>query len=182
MGGEAEEIFKAPYWLVHRADLHGGLLEACLSADVKISTASSVEHYDFENATITITGGEKVSGDLLVCADGIKSIARQGITGRVDHPVDTGDVAYRILIPGDKLREDPDLKDLIENPCTTSWCGPDAHIVCYPIRNVRLALPSYFKLPKSSLFFSYCAGGGLQHRCLRDQFRRIQRRGLGNQG
>jgi salicylate hydroxylase len=56
------------------------------------------------------------------------------LTGKPDVPRDTGDVAYRILIPGKELLADPDLADLITNPATTSWCGPDAHLVGYPIR------------------------------------------------
>jgi salicylate hydroxylase len=53
-------------------------------------------------------------------------------------PQDTGDVAYRILIDGKKMREDPKLSSLITNPGATAWCGPDAHIVGYPIRQGEL--------------------------------------------
>jgi len=66
---------------------------------------------------------------------GVKSVARPLLTGQPDVPRDTGDVAYRILIPGDDLLADPQLSGLITDPCTTSWCGPDVHIVGYPIRN-----------------------------------------------
>jgi salicylate hydroxylase len=69
---------------------------------------------------------------------GIKSIARPLLTGQPDIPRDTGDVAYRILIPGEKLLADPDLASLITEPATTSWCGPDAHLVGYPIRDGEL--------------------------------------------
>lgn len=60
------------------------------------------------------------------------------LTGQPDIPRDTGDVAYRILIPGEKLLADPDLASLITEPATTSWCGPDAHLVGYPIRDGEL--------------------------------------------
>lgn len=66
---------------------------------------------------------------------GIKSIARPLLTGQPDVPRDTGDVAYRILIPVEDLLADPDLANLITDPCTTSWCGPDVHLVGYPIRD-----------------------------------------------
>lgn len=57
------------------------------------------------------------------------------MTGQPDVPRDTGDVAYRILIPGDEVLADPEIASLISDPCTTSWCGPDVHVVGYPIRN-----------------------------------------------
>lgn len=60
------------------------------------------------------------------------------MTGKPDVPRDTGDVAYRILIPGEDLLADPELSNLITDPCTTSWCGPDVHLVGYPIRNGEL--------------------------------------------
>lgn len=75
---------------------------------------------------------------IALTALGIKSLARPALTGQEDVPRDTGDVAYRILIPGKDLLADPDLANLITDPCTTSWCGPDAHLVGYPIRNGEL--------------------------------------------
>lgn len=60
------------------------------------------------------------------------------LTGQPDLPRDTGDVAYRILIDGKALLADPDLSSLITEPATTSWCGPDAHLVGYPIRDGEL--------------------------------------------
>lgn len=72
--GNAVETYGAPYYLVHRADLHGGILEAAIEAGVGIHVASSVVSYDFENCEIEIQGGAKIKGDLLVCADGKQTI------------------------------------------------------------------------------------------------------------
>lgn len=129
------ETHGAPYWLVHRADLHAALLDATLKAGVKVLTNKRVTSYDFEAPSATTQDGETFKADLIVGADGIKSVCRPLLTGQPDVPRDTGDVAYRILIPGEKLLADPDLAHLIRDPCTTSWCGPDAHLVGYPIRN-----------------------------------------------
>lgn len=129
------ETHGAPYYLVHRADLHAALLEAAKKAGVEILNNKRVVSYDFEAPSATTEDGEVFAADLVICADGIKSVARPLLTGRPDIPRDTGDVAYRILIPGEKLLADNDLADLINDPCTTSWCGPDAHLVGYPIRN-----------------------------------------------
>jgi salicylate hydroxylase len=141
----------APYYLVHRADLHEGLLTAARRAGVKIHNSERVVSYDFDAPSATTLDGKVWKADLVICADGkpnslllslfanpsigIKSIARPLLTGKPDVPRDTGDVAYRILIPGEDLLADPDLANLITDPCTTSWCGPDAHLVGYPIRN-----------------------------------------------
>lgn len=125
----------SPYWLVHRADLHVALLEAAQNAGVKILPRKRVVSYDFEAPSATTQDGETYHADLVIGADGIKSVCRPLLTNQPDLPRDTGDVAYRILIPGEKLLADPELAHLINEPSTTSWCGPDAHVVGYPIRN-----------------------------------------------
>lgn len=132
------ETHGAPYYLVHRADLHEALLTAARNAGVEVLNQKRVISFDFEAPSATTQSGEVFRGDLVIGADGIKSIARPLLTGQPDIPRDTGDVAYRILIPGEKLLADPDLAHLITDPCTTSWCGPDAHLVGYPIRNGEL--------------------------------------------
>ncbi|PKS06246.1 hypothetical protein jhhlp_006992 [Lomentospora prolificans] len=129
------ETHGAPYYLVHRADLHKALLAAANKAGVTILNDKKIMSYDFEAPSATTEAGEIFKADLVVGADGIKSICRPLLTSQADVPRDTGDVAYRILIPGEKLLADPELADLINEPCTTSWCGPDAHLVGYPIRN-----------------------------------------------
>ncbi|KAI1206789.1 salicylate hydroxylase [Annulohypoxylon truncatum] len=128
----------APYYLVHRADLHEALLAAVRKAGVEVLNNKRVVSYDFEAPSATTQDGEVFAADLVIAADGIKSITRPLLTGQPDVPRDTGDVAYRIVLPGEKLLADPDLADLITNPCTTSWCGPDAHLVGYPVRDGEL--------------------------------------------
>ncbi|KAH8802595.1 salicylate hydroxylase [Xylogone sp. PMI_703] len=118
----------APYYLVHRADLHKALLEV-------IYKDKRVIAYDFDAPSATTQDGVVWKADLIIGADGIKSITRPLLTGQPDIPRYTGDVAYRILIPGENLLKDSELADLITKPCTTSWCGPDVHLVGYPIRN-----------------------------------------------
>ncbi|KAK5464896.1 hypothetical protein LTS15_001459 [Exophiala xenobiotica] len=132
------ETHGAPYYLVHRADLHAGLMEAAKKAGVAIHAKQRIVNYDFEAPSATTSDGTVWKADLIVAADGIKSLARPLLTGKPDVPRDTGDVAYRILIPGEELLKDPDLAPLITDPCTTSWCGPDAHLVGYPIRDGEL--------------------------------------------
>lgn len=116
-----------------------------------IHTKQRVISYDFDAPSATTEDGHTWTTDLLVCADGIlgkrrasvirpnlhlgiKSIARPLLTSKRDISRDTGDVVYRILIPGETPR-DPDLASLVTEPANTSWCGPDAHLVRYPIRN-----------------------------------------------
>jgi salicylate hydroxylase len=64
----------------------------------------------------------------------VQSKTRALIAGYELPPIDTGDFSYRILIPGDVILADPELRDLVSNPWVSSWCGPDAHVIGYPVR------------------------------------------------
>lgn len=135
---DAVHTYGAPYYLVHRADLHSALLSAARNAGVEVLGNRTITEYDLETPSARTDLGEVFTADLIIAADGIKSAARPVVTGREDQPRDTGDVAYRILIPGPRLLADAALADLITRPRTTSWCGPDAHVVGYPIRDGEL--------------------------------------------
>ncbi len=64
----------------------------------------------------------------------MQSSARAEFQGHELPPTDTGDIVYRILIPGHELLSDPEMRDLISQPWVTSWCGPEAHVIGYPVR------------------------------------------------
>jgi salicylate hydroxylase len=51
---------------------------------------------------------------------------------------DTGDAAYRITIPRDKLLGRPELLKLVDESVSYRWMGPGGHIMVYPIRNHQL--------------------------------------------
>lgn len=65
---------------------------------------------------------------------GVFSTARTQVLGYELRPIDTGDISYRILIPGSVILADPELRDLVSQPWVSSWCGPDAHVIGYPVR------------------------------------------------
>lgn len=60
----------APYYLIHRADLHSGLLEAVKRAGVNIVTGAQVVDYDFETPSAKTSTGRVYTADLIVASDG----------------------------------------------------------------------------------------------------------------
>lgn len=88
--------------------------------------------------------------DLIIGADGVKSLTREYVVGKPDKPTPTGDAAYRAIIPADLLLRDPDLRPLVETPEMVGWLGPAGHIMTYNI--VRCAgLYLAFSPPKKDL-------------------------------
>lgn len=130
LADEHERLHRAPYNQLHRADLHD-LLAARARAfkpDV-VRLNSRVTRFDESETGVRVhlASGETVEGDLLVGADGIKSVVRSQIAGP-DRATYTGDVAWRLTLPTSELP--PNFMPQV----MSVWMGPGAHIVCYYLR------------------------------------------------
>jgi len=136
---DVENKYGAPYYFIHRADLVKLLVTAAQENDrIVVRTGCRVESYDFGRPSVTLSTGETLGADLVVCADGIKSRVRDIINRRPLPPQDTGDVAYRILVPAAPLLEDPQMAHLVRDPWAVHWMGPEGHAVGYPLREGEL--------------------------------------------
>lgn len=136
---QVEKTYGAPYYFLHRADLVDVLVEAVAkNKAVRLRMDSQVDDYDFEVPAVTLSTGERISADLVICADGIKSAARHIVNGSPIEAKDTGDVAYRVLVPTEALLADPETRALVTEPWAVHWMGPEAHAVGYPLRGGEL--------------------------------------------
>ncbi|MDO0912453.1 FAD-dependent monooxygenase [Streptomyces sp. DT2A-34] len=102
LGREAEEEFGAPYLVVHRADLHGAMAAAVPRESVRLNTTVVAIGQDDDHAQVMTATGERLTADLVVAADGIRSAARQWLFGK-DETVFSGTVAYRALLPAEEV-------------------------------------------------------------------------------
>jgi salicylate hydroxylase len=130
LGSACVEMFGAPYYALHRADLHRGLLELLPSGTVHLGRRCTdvVEHDDGVELRMAGRAVEKV--DLAIGADGIHSVFRELLVD--DRPTFAGQSIYRGLVPADRL------PFLMEEPKIQLWLGPGQHFVCYPIAAGRL--------------------------------------------
>ncbi|WP_344587613.1 FAD-dependent monooxygenase [Actinomadura vinacea] len=145
LGDFCKRHYNAPYWHYHRADLHKVLLDSCLDPTgagpvVEVRTGTRVVSIDQTDparpAAVTQTG-ERFETDVLVGADGIRSRIRDAL-GMPDTLLFSGEMAYRALIPGDKIAADPATRWLVDRFQSTIWYGPDRHLVHYMIRGGEL--------------------------------------------
>lgn len=75
--------------------------------------------------------GEQIIADVVIGADGLKSVVRRCIVHGLDRVEPTGDMTYRAAIPAEKMKDDKDLSSLFSKPEVTCWMGPGRHIVGY---------------------------------------------------
>jgi len=134
MGDTYVQRHGVPYYVLHRADFLD-ILERkvrVLNADV-IHLNSMAEGFteSGDGVELRLSDGRTVTGDVLIGADGIKSVIRSQIVGETPAHY-TGDVAWRVAVPMDGLpqNEEPHTVDI--------WVGPTRHAVSYPIRSGNL--------------------------------------------
>ncbi|MDO7840799.1 FAD-dependent monooxygenase [Sphingomonas immobilis] len=133
LGAQSRELYGAPYWMIHRGDLHRVLLEAAVESGVEIRTSTEVCGVDQSpsGVRVHVAGGEIVEGDAAVGADGIHSIFRAA-RFVADAPRFTGILAWRGVAEASKLPA-----SLTEN-VGTNWVGPGKHVISYPLRGGTL--------------------------------------------
>lgn len=89
-------------------------------------------------ARVQVELGEWIEGDVVIAADGIKSNIRRQMASRhgvKDRSISTGDAAYRVIIPREKMQGDKRALGLLNSNVGMRWMGPGGHIMAYPIKN-----------------------------------------------
>jgi len=127
---EHERRNGAPYYQMHRADLHD-----LLAAKVRELDPSAIHlnhkvvgfRENPDGVELQLVDGKTASGDLLIGADGLKSVVRQQIAGNVPATY-TGDAAWRVTLPA--ARVPPGVVDQV----MSVWMGPGGHFIAYYIR------------------------------------------------
>jgi len=131
------ERFGNPYAVIHRADLHGVLLDACrerANVDLRVNAEAETYAHEDDGMSVSLANGERVNGAVLIGADGLWSNIRRGVVGD-GAPRVSGHSTYRSVIPLDKMPED------LRWNAATLWAGPKCHIVHYPLSDWK-----YFNL------------------------------------
>ena len=135
-----ELAFGAPHLVIHRAVFQKVLVqqvETLPAISIQLGAIIDPTLSDFGQGSIcfSIDGNEtkKVTTDLIIGADGERSMCREILLGRPDPPKTSGYVAYRLLIEGSKILESPEtsLHDLVNDPGVNVWQGPESHAVSY---------------------------------------------------
>ncbi|MDO5542055.1 MAG: 3-hydroxybenzoate 6-monooxygenase [Acinetobacter sp.] len=128
-----DEKFRArfgnPYAVIHRADIHGSLVEGARQyGDLEIITNCHIQKVEQDENSVTIydQNGKSYTGQALIGADGVKSVVRETYVG--DPALVTGHVVYRAVVPESEFPED------LKWNAASIWVGPNCHLVHYPLR------------------------------------------------
>ena len=128
--GEAfRKRFGNPYAVIHRADVHGSLLEGAKASDrIEVATSTQVQRIEQDDTGVTVfdARGNRHRGVALIGADGVKSAVRRQYVG--DEARVSGHVVYRAVV------DRADFPKNLQWNAASIWVGPNCHLVHYPLR------------------------------------------------
>ncbi|KIM92686.1 hypothetical protein OIDMADRAFT_139218 [Oidiodendron maius Zn] len=128
-----DEIYGSPYLHVHRATFHKILCDEARRLGVEFQLGLTVTGVDFDKPAVKVHGHKDITAHFILGADGLKSACREALLGRPDPPHSSGDMAYRIVISTDAMKEHKWLVHLATTPAFNYWAGPGGHAVGYLI-------------------------------------------------
>ena len=130
LSDEHERLHGAPYTQLHRADFHNILADRARAFNpdvVRLSRRATGFTETADGVTLHFADGSSATGDLLIGADGLKSVVRKQIVGEVPATY-TGDAAWRITVPIERLP--PNFLEQV----MSVFMGPGGHAVIYYVR------------------------------------------------
>lgn len=133
LGDAMQQRYGAPYFCVHRADLHGLLLDAVRARGIgTLVTAAHIRQVETSDDLVCLssTDARAWEGEAVVGADGLWSMVRQQLesASAAQPPRVTGHTAWRALIL------QADLPAALRRQQVDVWLGPRLHAVAYPVR------------------------------------------------
>jgi salicylate hydroxylase len=134
-----EAQFGAPYLTVHRADLHRLLSEQLPKTVIRTGANCTGVEQVGRDAVARFADGTAIEADIVVGADGIRSVVRDGLFGAQPARV-TQQIAWRCIVPIEAVptRVGPGGAVNVAREDYVGWLGPTGHVICYPIRGGAL--------------------------------------------
>lgn len=125
-----EQRHGAPYWTLHRQDLHAALLARARAVPlIRLTAGAEVVSVSDGGGRLAARtrDGRSLEGDALVAADGIWSRTRHAQFDATP-PRFTGKSALRAVIPSAALPRG------LDDGAVHLWLSANAHVVHYPVR------------------------------------------------
>ena len=121
-----------PYYTFHRADLLDALATGLDPARIHLGHRLAGIEERNDGARLAFANGATVEADVVIAADGVRSVVRQALYGD-DNPTYTGQMVWRALLKGSDVPP-----EILEPTGHIQWIAPGCHLLAYYIRGTQL--------------------------------------------
>lgn len=120
----------------HRAELHRILFEHAKERGIDVRLGQKVtDYFEDDREAGVVCNGEKLTADIVLAAEGVKSAGRKIVLGFDDNPKPSGYAVYRAWFSTEKLKQNPVIKHLVQGDTHNGWIGQDIHFLAAAIKN-----------------------------------------------
>jgi salicylate hydroxylase len=124
---DATARFGAPYYVIHRSDLHAMLAGAVPSSSLHLNKRCTEVELRERAVGLTFADGSSHEADLVIGSDGIRSAVRKSVFGG-SGPRYSGYMCWRSLVPVEALPRGH------QDDFVTNWGGTNGFVVSYYVR------------------------------------------------
>lgn len=120
----------------HRGEIHNIVFQYALKQGIDIRLGQQVsEYFEDDSSASVISNGERITADVILAADGVRSKARTMVLGYEDKPKPSGYAIYRAWMTTEELAKNALTKDLvIHGDSHYGWLGPNIHFLAATIK------------------------------------------------
>lgn len=107
----------------HRGEIHMIVVQYAINRGIDVRFGQDVtEYFETEDEAGVVSNGERIVGDVVLAAEGVKSPGRKAVLGYEDRPKPSGYAVYRAWYPSSLLENNSLTKHLVVNGDThTGW-------------------------------------------------------------
>ncbi|KAK3291967.1 uncharacterized protein B0H64DRAFT_408532 [Chaetomium fimeti] len=124
----------------HRGEIHGVVLAHARARGVDVRLGVNVVRYFEEEglAGVETEDGQRLTADVVLAAEGVRSRGRKLVLGFEDRPQPSGYAVFRTWFAADELLRNEKTRHLVENGDShTGWIGEDVHFLAAAIKGGR---------------------------------------------
>lgn len=120
----------------HRGELHSVIYNHAKDRGLDMRFGQRVtDYFETDDEAGVVVNGERMTADVVIAAEGVRSRGRKIVLGFEDNPKSSGYAVYRAWFPSDKVAENPVTKHLVaDGDSHNAFIGPDIHFLASSIK------------------------------------------------
>jgi salicylate hydroxylase len=137
-GNSSDILYGAPTWNIHRADYQQLLANGAQEYGAKILFNAEVARVDVESNTVHLKDGRSLHAELIVGADGLRSVVRASIPAAASAElIPYPEKAYRCTVDKSVMKSNPKLAWLLDQGTSQAWFLPGKYVLAWPLPDHR---------------------------------------------
>ncbi|OCT45844.1 FAD dependent oxidoreductase domain containing protein [Cladophialophora carrionii] len=127
-------LYGEPAWTIHRADYQQLLARGALGYGARILFNAQVTKVDVDTNTVYLADGRTLTADLVVGADGVRSVVRASIPATASAElIPLNEKAYRCSVDKASMVNHPNLAWLLKNHTSQLWLMSGKYVLSWPM-------------------------------------------------